>query len=151
MQIISNIALISINETLIVQVISFLIFLFIINRIMFRPLRHVMDERKSHIDRIQQDIATAHSEYETLTDQIQARENDVRNEASEQRQQLTAKGQQQAADIITSTREEISALKTEAEKEVDLQIAAAREHVQLEAEDLSKMIVATVLHRSQKS
>ena len=39
MQIISNIALISINETLVVQLISFLIFLFIINRIMFRPLR----------------------------------------------------------------------------------------------------------------
>lgn len=151
MQIISNIALISINETLIVQVISFLIFLFIINRIMFRPLRNVMDERKSHIDRIQQDIANAHSEYEVLTDQIQVRENDVRNEASEQRQQLTAKGQQQAADIITSTREEISAMKTEAEKEVDLQIAAARKRIQMEAEDLSKKIVATVLHRSQKS
>lgn len=151
MQIISNIALISINETLIVQVISFLIFLFIINRIMFRPLRNVMDERKSHIDRIQQDIANAHSEYEVLTDQIQVRENDVRNEASEQRQQLTAKGQQQAADIITSARGEISAMKTEAEKEVDLQIAAARKRVQMEAEDLSKKIVATVLHRSQKS
>lgn len=151
MQIISNIALISINETLIVQVISFLIFLFIINRIMFRPLRNVMDERKSHIDRIQQDIANAHSEYEVLTDQIQVRENDVRNEASEQRQQLTAKGQQQAADIITSAREEISAMKTEAEKEVDLQIAAARKRIQMEAEDLSKKIVATVLHRSQKS
>lgn len=151
MQIISNIALISINETLIVQVISFLIFLFIINRIMFRPLRNVMDERKSHIDRIQQDIANAHSEYEVLTDQIQVRENDVRNEASEQRQQLTAKGQQQAADIITSARGEISAMKTEAEKEVDLQIAAARKRIQMEAEDLSKKIVATVLHRSQKS
>lgn len=151
MQIISNIALISINETLIVQVISFLIFLFIINRIMFRPLRNVMDERKSHIDRIQQDIANAHSEYEALTDQIQVRENDVRNEASEQRQQLTAKGQQQAADIITSAREEISAMKTEAEKEADLQIAAARKRVQMEADDLSKKIVATVLHRSQKS
>ncbi|MBW2435703.1 MAG: ATP synthase F0 subunit B [Deltaproteobacteria bacterium] len=151
MQIISNIALISINETLIVQVISFLIFLFIINRIMFRPLRQVMDERKSHIDRIQQDIDKAQSEYESLTDQIKARENDVRNEAHEQRLQLTAKGQQQAADIIASTREEINNLQTETEKQVDLQIAAAREQVELEAEDLSKQIIATVLHRSQKS
>lgn len=151
MQIISNIALISINETLIVQVISFLIFLFIINRIMFRPLRQVMDERKSHIDRIQQDIDKAQSEYESLTDQIKARENDVRNEAHQQRLQLTAKGQQQAADIIASTREEINNLQTEAEKQVDLQIAAAREQVELEAEDLSKQIIATVLHRSQKS
>lgn len=151
MQIISNIALISINETLIVQVISFLIFLFIINRIMFRPLRQVMDERKSHIDRIQQDIDKAQSEYESLTDQIKARENDVRNEAHQQRLQLTAKGQQQAADIIASTREEINNLQTEAEKQVDLQIAAAREQVELEAEDLSKQIIDTVLHRSQKS
>lgn len=151
MQIISNIALISINETLIVQVISFLIFLFIINRIMFRPLRRVMDERKSHIDKIQQDINNAQSDYETLTDQIQAREHEVRNEASQQREQLAAKGRQQAADIFASTREEINALKTKAEKEVDLQITAAREHVQMEAENLSKKIIATVLHRSQKS
>ena len=151
MEIVSNIALISINETLIVQVISFLIFLFIINRIMFRPLRQVMEERKSHIDQIQQDIDIAHSDYEKLTDQIQTRENDVRKEASQQRIQLTAKGQQQATDIITSTREEINAMKVETEKEVDLQIAAARKRVQMEAEDLSKQIIATVLHRSQES
>ena len=151
MQIISNIALISINETLIVQMISFLIFLFIINRMMFRPLRKVMDERKSHIDRIQQDIDNAHSEYEKLTDQIQTRENEVRNEASEQRLQLTAKGQQQANEIMASTREEINAMKIEAEKEVDHRIATARKHVQMEAENLSKQIIAAVLHRSQKS
>jgi F-type H+-transporting ATPase subunit b len=151
MQIISNIALISINETLIVQVISFLIFLFIINRVMFRPLRKVMEERKTHIDSLQQDIDNAHSEYETLTDQIKARENDVRIEAAQQRQQLTTKGQQQAADIISSTRDEISTMTIEAEKEVGLQIAAAREHVQIEAEVLSKKIIATVLHRSHKS
>lgn len=151
MQIISNIALISINETLIVQVISFLIFLFIINRIMFRPLRHVMDERKSHIDRIQQDIVSAQSEYETLTDQIQAQETDVRNEAFKQKQQLEAAGMQQAADIITSTRDEINATKAKAQKAVDDQIAAARKRVQREAEDLAKKIIAKVLHRSLNS
>jgi F-type H+-transporting ATPase subunit b len=150
MQIISNIALISINETLIVQMISFLVFLFIINRIMFRPLRKTMDERKLHSDRIQQEIDNAHSEYVKLTDQIQARENDVRNEASELRQQLTTRGQQRATEILASTRKEISALKFEAEKEVDHQIATARKVVQMQAEDLSNQIVATVLYRSQR-
>ena len=151
MQIISNIALISINETLIVQIISFLIFLFIINRIMFRPLRHVMDERKSHIDQIQQDIDNARSEYETLTDQIKTRENEVRNEASQQRLQLTDSGQQQANDIIASTREEINALKIKTEKEVDHQLEVARKRIQIEAEDLSKKVIAAVLYRNQDS
>ena len=151
MQIISNVALISINETLILQVISFLIFLFIINRIMFRPLRNVMDERKSHIEHIQQDIVNAQSELETLTDQIEKQEINVRNEAFKQKQQLEASGMQQAADILTSARAEIDASKASAKKAVDEQITAARKHVQKEAKGLANKIIAKVLFRSQTS
>ena len=151
MQIISNVALISINETLIIQVISFLIFLFIINRIMFRPLRNVMNDRKSHISKIQQDIVNAQSEYETLTDQIAAQEINVKNEAVKQKQQLEASGMQQAADILAATRKEIDATKASAKKAVDDQITAARKHFQKEAEGLANKIVAKVLFRSQTS
>ena len=53
MQIISNVALISINETVVVQLLSFLLFLYIMNRIMFRPLRNVMAQREDHLKQIQ--------------------------------------------------------------------------------------------------
>jgi F-type H+-transporting ATPase subunit b len=151
MQIISNVALISINETLIFQVISFLIFLFIINRIMFRPLRKVMNERETYIENVQKDIVAAENQWEDLTNQIQAQENEVRDEAFKQKEQLEATGSQQAAEIMASTREEINALRAEAQKEVNAQISAARKHVQKESEDLSKQIIETVLYRSQQS
>ncbi len=151
MQIISNVALISINETLIFQVISFLIFLFIINRIMFRPLRKVMNERETYIEDVQKDIVAAENQFEDLTNQIQAQENEVRNEAFKQKEQLEATGSQQAAEIMASTREEINALRAEAQKEVNAQISAARKHVQKESEDLSRQIIETVLYRSQQS
>ncbi|MBW2468569.1 MAG: ATP synthase F0 subunit B [Deltaproteobacteria bacterium] len=151
MQIISNVALISINETLIVQVISFLIFLFIINRIMFRPLRNVMNDRKSHINKIQQDIVNAQSKYETLTDQIERHEINVRNEAFKQKQQLEASGLQEAAGIMAATRKEIEASRASAKKAVNDQIAAARQQVQKEAEGLASKIIAKVLFRSQTS
>ena len=148
MQIISNVALISINETLILQIISFLIFLFIINRIMFRPLRKVMNERESYIENIQKDIVAAENQFENLTNQIQAQEKAVRNEAFEQKEQLEASGSQQAAEILASTREEINTLRAEAQKEVDAQISAARKYVQKESQDLAKNIIKTVLYRS---
>ena len=151
MQIISNVALISINETLIFQVISFLIFLFIINRIMFRPLRKVMNERETYIENVQKDIVAAENQFEDLTNQIQAQENEVRDEAFKQKEQLEATGSQQAAEIMASTREEIDALRAEAQKEVNAQISAARKHVQKESEDLSTQIIETVLYRSQQS
>ena len=151
MQIISNVALISINETLILQIISFLIFLFIINRIMFRPLRKVMNERESYIENIQKDIVAAENQLEDLTHQVQAQEKAVRNEAFQQKEQLEASGSQQAAEILASTREEINTLRAEAQKEVDAQISAARKYVQKESEDLAKNIIETVLYRSLPS
>ena len=151
MEIISTVALININETLIFQVISFLIFLFIINRIMFRPLRRVMNEREAYIENVQKDIVAAESQFEDLTRQIQTQENDVRVEAFKQKDQLEAAGSQQADEIMASTREEINALRAEAQKEVAARITAARNDVQKESEDLARHIIETVLHRSQDS
>jgi len=151
MQIISTIALISINETLILQVISFLIFLFIINRILFRPLRRVMAEREDYIENIQKDIMDAENQCEDLTHQIQKQEKALRNEAFKQQAKLEASGNQQAAEILTSVREEISVSKEQARKNIDAQILAAKKHIQKEAEDLAKSIIETVLHRSQQA
>ena len=151
MEIISTVALININETLIFQVISFLIFLFIINRIMFRPLRKVINERETFIENVQKDIVAAESQFEDLTNQIQVQEDAVRDEAFKQKDQLEAAGSQQADEIMTSTREEINALRAEAQKEVDAQISSARKHVQKESKDLAQNIVETVLDRSLNS
>ena len=151
MEIISTVALININETLIFQVISFLVFLFIINRIMFRPLRKVMNERETYIDNVQKDIVAAETRFEDLTRQIKAQENAVRNEAFKQKDRLEAAGSQQADEIMASTRKEINALRVEAQKEVGARITAARKDVQKESEDLAKHIIEKVLHRSQNS
>ena len=151
MEIISTVALININETLIFQVISFLVFLFIINRIMFRPLRRVMNERETYIEDVQKDIVAAETRFEDLTHQIKAQEKAVRDEAFKQKDQLEAAGSEQADEIMASAREEIHTLRAEAQKEVAARITAAREHVQKESEDLAKHIIETVLHRSLNS
>jgi len=151
MQIISTIALISINETLIFQVISFLIFLFIINRILFRPLRRTMAEREVYIENIQRDIIDARNQFGVLTDQIQKQEKALRNEAFEQQAKLEESANQQAADILASVREEINVSKEQARKNIDAQISSARKDIQKEAENLATSIIETVLHRSLKA
>ena len=151
MQIISTVALISINETLIFQVISFLIFLFIINRILFRPLRRTMAEREVYIETIQKDIIDAQNQIKDLTKQIQKQEKAVRNEAFEQQAKLEASGNQQAAQILESVRKEVNASKEQARKDIDAQISAARKHIQKESEDLAKKIIEKVLHRSLRA
>ena len=126
MQIISNIALISINETVIIQVISFLIFLYIMNRIMFRPLRNVMADRENHIKMLQQDIITAENRIEVLTDQIMEQESAVKQEAFVQKDKLEEAGGKQADEIFSATRKEMAEVKAKAQKEVDDQVLEAK-------------------------
>ena len=147
MEIISNIALISINETLIVQVLSFLVFLFIINRIMFRPLRNVIRDRESYIQNLQNDIAAAEDEYESLTGQINKQERTLKKEAQRIYAKLEKAASQQSDEIIAVTRKEIDDLKKKAENEIKTQLIEARKQVQIESEALALSVMEKVLER----
>ena len=147
MQIISNIALISINETFIVQIISFLIFLYIINRIMFKPLRSVMTDRENHIKSIQQDIVTADNKLDALADQIRTQESAVKSEAFAQKASLEEAGGRRADEIFTDTRKEIEAARDRAQIEVDAQLFEAKKHIKEESEILMLSVMEKVLNR----
>lgn len=147
MHIASNVALISINATLFFQLISFLIFLFVINRLMFRPLRNVMDERDNHIDKIQQDIVDTKNEFENLTNQLQQQESAVKNEAFKLQKEIEDTGKQHVDEILNSTRQEIETLKDRAQKAVDTQISEARKDVIKESEALAVSIIEKMLDR----
>ena len=147
MHIISNIALITINETLIVQLLSFLIFLFIINRIMFRPLQNVMNERVSYIDKIKMDTVDTVKELEDLTKKLKKQESDVRAQAFELKRELEESGSAKSTEIFAATREEINAIKEKAEADVNVQISEAKKHLQKESEALAINIMEKLLDR----
>jgi F-type H+-transporting ATPase subunit b len=147
MQIISNIALISINETFIVQIISFLIFLYIINRIMFQPLRNIMADRENHIKSIQQDIITADNKLDALADQIRTQESAVKSEAFAQKVLLEEAGGRRADEIFAATRKEIEAARDKAQEEVDAAIFKAKKYIEEESETLALTVMEKVLNR----
>jgi uncharacterized protein (DUF302 family) len=70
MSIVSNIALISINATMVVQIIIFLVLVWLLNRIMIKPLRLIMAERKEHLKRIENDIVKARQDHQDLEEEI---------------------------------------------------------------------------------
>jgi len=149
MEIISNIALISINETLIVQVVGFLVFLFVINRIMFRPLRNVISDRDIHIERVKRDITQAQKEVASITSQIQEQDTATRKEALALKDDLEATGSQQANEIFESVKKEIAVDRKKVQQEIEVRIAEERKAVKKESEDLALNIIEKIIGRRQ--
>ena len=143
--------LITVNETLFVQLFSFLIFLFIINRIMFRPLRSTMDKRDRYIDDIKNDIDNADMELKNVTNLIKQGEMAIKKEAQEMREKLENSGKEQAVEQIEASREEIAKLKETAENQIKGQIEDAREQIKTEFEILSVTIMEKILGRRMAS
>ncbi len=147
MQIISNIALISINETLVVQLFSFLIFLFIINRIMIRPLRATMAERDSYIQMIREDILDSKNELEEIIDESRQEEKEIRQAAFQIAAEMESLGKHEAQNLIAAARDEIAAVKKQTQDEIERLLAEAMTSVQNEAEVLSVSIMEKILDR----
>ena len=147
MQIIQTTALITINETLIIQLISFLLFLFIINRVMLRPLHKTMGERDSYMDKTRQDTIAAEVKLLDYTRQIEKRRDKVKMEAFAVIRELEENGRTQAHEISVSASKEINVLRETAEKEISAQIFEARKSIFAEAEPLAVCMMEQVLAR----
>jgi F-type H+-transporting ATPase subunit b len=147
MQIVSVEALLSINETLIVQLLSFLIFLFIIKRVMIRPLRGMIKQRGEHVHKIKDDISEAENEYQKLLDRIKAQKSAVKTEAFAIRDKLEKSGNAEAAAIIESTQMEILDLKKKVGRELDDQISDVKAYIKKESEVVAAAIMEKILDR----
>jgi F-type H+-transporting ATPase subunit b len=147
MQIVSNIALITINETLIVQLISFLLFLYLINRVMFRPLREAMSERDSYIENLRREISDQQKELQKLSARMKESEQAVVREAHHLSNVHEETGSREAAQLIATTRTELHALKVKTGQEVENRIVEAREQLRTETHVLAMNIMEKILER----
>lgn len=147
MEIVRNIALISINETLLIQLISFLIFLFVINRIMFRPLKETMSKRDRFIDAIHQDIQTADQQLMDTMEKLRERESAARQESIALKETIETAADREAASVLSAAREEVGALSSRTEENVNTMLAAARKDMETETRMLAGHIIEKLLDR----
>jgi F-type H+-transporting ATPase subunit b len=141
MEIVKTTALITINETLWVQLIFFLIFLFLINRVMFKPVRRNMADREVHFLNLRQDIHLLKEEIDALSDQAEAEENQLRTTAQRAGEALHEEGRKEARRLLEKALEEIKALQQEAEEQLETSLANARRQVEHESQELAESII----------
>jgi F-type H+-transporting ATPase subunit b len=147
MQVVENVALISINATMLVQLVSFLIFMVVFNRIMIHPLRKVMAEREDYMVAARQRIVDIDQSYEDIFRQIKTQESEARKAAFDMRAEIEETGNLSVKDLMAKTKREINDLRISAQKETDAKITQARESISSEADTLADQMISSLLGR----
>lgn len=133
------------NATFLVSIISFLCFVFIMNKIFYRPIENIMTERQKYIDGIYSDAKNMDNEADFI---IKDREEKLQQSAHNAREVIKAKTDSAVvnANKITSDAREKSLFEIETQKnKLHMEADKLENEIEAEVETISDAIVKKVL------
>ena len=113
-------------QQILTQALGFLILLFILKKIAWKPLLSLLDERREKISSEFQTIERTKSELSRLEQDYKARLADIDAQARQRIQEAISEGQRISVEIQEKAREESRNILNKAKENIELEVAKAR-------------------------
>ncbi len=139
--------MISINATLLVQLIHFLLLLFIMNRIMLQPLLKLIREREDYTKRTKSEIKELEVKIGQLQEEFVAKESGARKDAAHERSEIMNRGMSESDGYLNKSREEVSTIRDKAEKAVEAEVNKTQPLLDEQASSLVDGIMEKIIGR----
>lgn len=136
------------NQTVIIQIVTFLILMFILNRVLFRPMLALLEERKQRTEGRRAQADQAQTDAKTMWEDYQAKLAAARSEAEAVRVELVKEGEAERQRITDAAMKEAEKTVSDLKAQVQQQGAAAKGALATEVDALSKMMAEKILGRA---
>jgi F-type H+-transporting ATPase subunit b len=143
--------MISINATLLLQIVHFLVLTFILNRLLFRPILRLINERRGHIETTISETKELELETERLRNEYLTRHENARKEAARERTQLRSRGISEAEEFLSKSRKEVATVRAEADGKAESEFRKTQPLLRDEAARLADVITERVIGRRIKA
>jgi len=140
--------MIDINVSLLIQLANFIVLFIVLNAILFKPIRQVMQERELGISSAFGDAKAAQERVQNLLDQYNTSLAEAKQKAMTAYNSLYQQGLDAQRDMIAAERTKAGDMLDKARAEIVTASSAARGDLKKEAERLSQDITAKLLGRA---
>ena len=140
--------MINLDITLVVQMINVLILLFVLNKILFRPIRNIIKERNQIVEDFNSDITSLTGQAQESGDEFEVKILEARQAGVGRVQSMKDEGEQAEVELIATTTQEVQAKIEEARKKVASDIQDARTELQKQVQIFSVAVTEKILERS---
>jgi F-type H+-transporting ATPase subunit b len=139
--------LLSVNKTVLIQIVIFIVAIFILNTLVFKPFIELIDRRDKLTKGAIKEAKELEEKVKEIILEYEAKLNEARAQALEERHKIVREGESAASAIISKTREETAALLDDAKKKLEAETGVIKEKLKGDVELLSKEIATRVLGR----
>lgn len=135
------------DGSLVVILIIFVLFVFLMNRLLFRPIGHVLDERERKTEGARNEARASLRVYEGKVAQYEFSIRHIRAESYRLLQQAREKALAERARLLEEARQAASQDIDAARRQLEREVAAARSVLEREARQIASEISRNVLGR----
>ncbi|MGD8530263.1 MAG: ATP synthase F0 subunit B [Syntrophobacterales bacterium] len=139
--------MIEINLTIVIQVVQFLLLLFILNRFLFRPTINLIEEREKKITRWKEETKNCH---ESMQARLQSYENQIleaKAKVQEQQELVTEELKKEEDKKLEAVSEEALRIVASTREKLQQETEALRGQLREQAKEMSQLVTEKVLGR----
>jgi len=140
--------MISVDYSLFIQIANFLVLLFLLNIILYRPIRKILGKRSDEMSSFQSMIDDFLSKSTQCEKDLESNKGAARREGFEEKENFKQEGLEEEKEVlqsaITKAEEEIN----QAKKEIELKVTDVRQSLENEVALFSKDLAEKILGRS---
>ena len=140
--------MISLDSTLFVQMLNFVLLIVILNFILYKPLLEIIEKRKKRLEDSDEEIKRLNLTVEQKAAEYEETLRRAKQEALAQKNDILKEASDEAKAIIDERRSKIPALLAQFEEQVAQEVGAARQILKNQSQRISAEIAEKVLGRS---
>jgi F-type H+-transporting ATPase subunit b len=139
--------MIEINWTLYAQIINFLLLVFLLNVVLFRPIRNALRDRQAKLLAQEAEINVLTDQGRSLEDEIKEELAAARRAGAGARETLKQEGAQAEATLLEEVKRQVEVEWATVEKKIKADMAKARKSLQTQTQSFAQLLATKILGR----
>jgi len=139
---------VELNITLVYQMVNFLILMFILNLLLYKPILSIIEKRQKTFDDSDSEIKRLNETIERKMAEYEDKVRQAKMKAVEEKGEIVKEGTDKAKDILDDVRAEVPGMMEGFREKLDAEVSAARSFLNSKSKELSVEIAEKVLGRS---
>lgn len=140
--------MVSLDYTILVQMVNFIILIFILNALLYKPILGIIGKRKQKMDESDSEIKHMNQTVEQKMAEYEEKVRLAKVDAMEQKNAIVKQGSDVAKGIIDAVRGEIPAMMEQFHAKMEKEVEEARAILHSQSQKISLDIAEKVLGRS---
>jgi F-type H+-transporting ATPase subunit b len=133
---------------MLIQIVNILVLIVIMNAILYRPVRTILEQRGKKIADLQKDIDTYNKNAKLRLEEFDQKIREARNKAKAEMEALRGDAQAAGADKVAEVRKNFDTQKSEQFGQIQAQFASVRQELQSQIEGFAREMASKVMGRT---